>query len=329
MKYIIIYILVILLIVILALHEYELFGNLHRKIYPNYYSDGNFKVKDIDYFDVKRGEEISSTKRIVFCGLCRDIEYIISKNIELFETTAKYFKDYRIVLFENDSKDNTRDIIKQKSLQNQKIILLDCGDQNPNCKYKDKKMYDYGPLSSKRIERMTYFRNQYMNYIKNSLSDYDYVMMMDMDIEGYFNYDGLMETIAKDDWDAVFSNGRMGLIGTFGMMDCMYDAMAYIDHTTSYENSMNIVSGIDIFKKFMNMQTLNHKWIDVKSAFNGCGIYKMTSIKDIYFQPNYSCEWIGFHHQMALQGNNRLFISRDWKIYSGRQGDSFLKFLLS
>lgn len=327
--YILKIIFIILFIIIIVLHEYELFGNLHRRIYPQYYNDGYFKVKDINYFDVRKGKEISSGKRIVFCGLCRDIGHIISKNIELFEKTGKYFKDYRIILFENDSKDNTRDIIKQKRSKNDKIILLDCGEQNPNCIYKDKRMYDYGSLSSKRIERMSHFRNQYMNYINTFLSDYEYVMMMDMDLEGYFNYYGLMETIAKDNWDAVFSNGRMGMVGTFGFMDCMYDGMAYVDHTTPIEKIANNQSSIEVFKKFIKMQTLNDKWIPVKSAFNGCGIYKMSSIKNISFRPNYSCEWIGFHHQMSINGHNKLFIARDWKIYSGKQGDSFLKFLLS
>ena len=55
--YILKIIFIILFIIIIVLHEYELFGNLHRRIYPEYYNDGYFKVKDINYFDVRKGNQ--------------------------------------------------------------------------------------------------------------------------------------------------------------------------------------------------------------------------------------------------------------------------------
>jgi hypothetical protein len=281
------------------------------------------KVNTVNQMDTEMGYNIAKDSKIVFCGLCRDIESRIIKNIEMLEETAKYFYDYRIVLFENDSQDQTREQIRQKTKSNPKIILINCGQDNPDCIFKDKKMYDYGDLSAKRIERMSFFRNQYLKYIQKHLSDYDFTMMVDMDVQGYYNLDGLMEALAQPKWDAILVNGRMPVPGTFGLRELMYDALAYVGQQTEYESltrSSKKASFQDMVHKIMDMQLYNEKWISVKSGFNGCGIYKMKSIMNCEFNSDYICEWIGFHKQMETK-----LISRDWKLYVGWQGPGLIK----
>jgi hypothetical protein len=321
--------LLIILLILYGLYvifEYGYVECLHEMVNPLYYKDIQFKVKSVNQTASQIGFEIAKQSKIVFCGLCRDIENRIIKNIEMFEQTGQYFYDYRIVLFENDSQDQTREFIRQKAKTNQNIILIDCGQTNPNCIFKDKKMYDYGSLSEKRIERMAYFRNQYISYIKENLSHFDYVMMMDMDVQGYYNIDGLMESIAQPKWDAMFANGRMPVSGTFGLNDLMYDQLAFIDQKTDLETlkKKKEPTFMEMTSKIIRMQTYGQKWIPVQSAFNGCGIYKMKSILNCKFNSEYGCEWIGFHQQMGEK-----IISRDWKLYVGWQGPSFIKMIFS
>jgi hypothetical protein len=323
MKKKILILILIFIVIIILINDNLIIKNCYKN-YKNkkkYYETPFFEVENIDKKFVQRGKEIALNKKIILCGLCRDIESVISKNINFCEQIGSQFYDYRIILFENDSKDNTRNIISEYSKKNSKIILLDC----PNvidCKFGDKKMYDYGSLSLTRMSKMAYFRNQYIDTIKKKFYDFDYVMMLDMDIEGYFNMDGLMEVISKEEWDIVFCNGRSPIPGTFGLYEGMYDGLAYLDKEDSYENCQNEKSVWKLLNVLLGMQFLKDKWNKVKSAFNGCGIYKMNVIKNITFPSNYNCEWIGFHHEAFKQGFSNFFIARDWKLYVGIQGDS-------
>jgi glycosyltransferase involved in cell wall biosynthesis len=329
-------IIIFLLFVIFLLFGYDKIPDFHSKKHPEFYRDPYFHVQDVNQEDVQKGKKIAYGKKIVFCGLCRNIEKIVGKNIELMELLGRQFDDFKIILFENDSEDQTRQIIKSYTKTIPNLILLDCGSDNPNCIFNEQKMYELGALSNKRIEKMAYFRNEYLKYIKQNLSHYDYVMMMDMDLEGYFNMDGVFEILAKDDWDAMFVNGRIDFI----LGSTMYDTLAYVKSINNYEDYL-----ADKKTKigFVN-QTLNNlignpekeKWIPVKSAFNGCGLYKIDTVLASDFSSVYSCEWIDFHKKASDRGRNRFFIARDWLVYVGFQGprpitivSNFLKNILS
>jgi hypothetical protein len=321
----IIWIILIILLLFLVFLNADKITNLHQKTNPEYYRDPFFNVNGVKQEDVLIGKRMALKNKIVLCGLCRNIEKNVSKNIELMEMVGSQFMDYKIVLFENDSDDQTREIIKNHSIHNPNVILLDCGPNNPDCKLKEINLYDYGQLSSQRIGKMGFFRNQYHQYIKNNLSDYDYVMMIDMDLEGYFNMDGLFETIAKPSWDAVFVNGRVDFV--LGSM--MYDSLAYVKSDGNYDDFLfdqqNNHNKFKFTKNFLsNLFEIkeNNKWIPVKSAFNGCAIYKMETVLSSNFDGNSICEWINFHRNASANGKNRFYLSRDWVMYVGFQGPS-------
>ena len=316
----------LLLLIIFVLIVVEKIPDVHKNTNPEFYSDHSFKIKGVSEQNAKMGKEIASSKKIVLCGLCRNIEQILLKNIEFFESIGEQFQEYKIILFENDSEDKTRDIIKQKSIQNPNIILLDCGPEYPDCKFKIKKLYDYGSFSVNRIKKMASFRNLYLNYIKQNISDYDYVLMMDMDIEGYFNMNGLMEVLSKPVWDAVFINGRVDFV----LSSMMYDILAYIKHNDNYDDylfentkQINWNKNWKYIKNKIQFITDNlymDKWTPVKSAFNGCGIYKMDTLLSSDFIGDYKCEWINFHKKASDSGKGNFFIARDWVVYVGFQG---------
>ena len=316
---------IVTVLLLIVLHDHYLFGNLHQKLRPQFYESPYFEVEGVQTEAVCKGNEIANQSTLVMCGLCRDIEQSVSKNIHLLEVVGSRFRDYRIVLFENDSKDRTLERLREHSIHNERIVVL-------SQSFGDQAMNSYGPISQKRIDRMAHFRNQYLDYVKQNLSDFDLVMMLDMDVEGYFNIDGLMEVVAnQDQWDGVFCNGITSVPGTFGLVEAMYDGFAYLGAEESFENCISSkgASLPTMLRRLWNMQFLSEKWIPVKSAFNGAGIYKMKMIQQSKFPSNYTCEWIGFHHWCATQHFDRLFIARDWKLYVGIQGDPIrIKFFL-
>lgn len=70
------------------------------------------------------GKERVKDKTIVFCGCIRNSASELLSNIPTLEEICDYFKDYRIVVVENNSIDNSKNILKQWSNRNPKVISL-------------------------------------------------------------------------------------------------------------------------------------------------------------------------------------------------------------
>ena len=79
----------------------------------------------------------------------------------------------------------------------------------------------------------------------------------------------------------------------------------------------------------MNYYSFTKHFFEVKSAFNGYGIYKIKSILNCsYISNNNACEHINFAKCLHDKGE-KIFINYYWKGYFNRQGDSLLNILKS
>jgi hypothetical protein len=334
--FIILKILIIVMLIMLGLFILESFLQINPIKY--YYND--YFNSDIVYFDdsvpldiVQKsnyGFKMAKEKRIVFCCLARDIEEYIEKSIIKLEIIGKYFKDYKIVIFENDSSDNTRNLIKINRERNNKIILLDCNNMNSTeCKLNNKKGYDYGMLSKQRIYKMAQYREQYLNYVKTNLSDYDYMMVCDMDLSGNQCIDGIFTSIIKSNWDAIYINGKSSYWGFFGLITITYDGLAFVNYNSEFTKKNK--SGLEILLQILLMNSgINDskEFYQVKSAFNGYALYKINSIKNASYIGDYNCEHINLSKNINDNGGKQ-YINKYWTGYFNQQGptDSFTTLL--
>lgn len=232
-------------------------------------------------------------KSIVICCLSRDNEDIVQKSIDRLRSIGKHFSNYHIVIYENDSKDMTREIIKEN--EDEHLTLIEC----PNdCKIKYKKMYDIGRYSTERYQKMAFFREQYLNHVKTYFNTWDYMMVYDIDIKGCLDLKEFLDTFDREhDWDAFCVNGKF--------LNFTYDGLAY--------------EGFEDYKNY----TLLHKHIFncidnyVKSAFNGCTVYKMEGVlKSSYTSEEVTdCEHINFNRNFK-----KFLINRKCPLYVGLQG---------
>jgi hypothetical protein len=109
--------------------------------------------------------------RIVITGLARDIEKNIDKNIDKFVDIGSKFLDYKILIFENDSSDKTRDIIKSRGNENLNIQLVKCPEDG-ECKLKLCKAVDEGIISSGKFLTIQLLQRQ-VDFIKWHLFETD------------------------------------------------------------------------------------------------------------------------------------------------------------
>jgi cellulose synthase/poly-beta-1,6-N-acetylglucosamine synthase-like glycosyltransferase len=111
---------------------------------------------------------------VTFAILARDCSHSLQKNIPKIECLRKYFKSSQVVVVENDSKDNTKDILKKWALFSNGIFLLmnDYGIQTiPDIS----KHNPYPVTSEHRIEKMVKYRNMYMDFIRCQAIQPDYL----------------------------------------------------------------------------------------------------------------------------------------------------------
>lgn len=336
-KFIIFIIVFIILLILLNHIEHSSKIEFHKILNKKYYTDYTFEMfeknqnKEI-YDNIEIGKDIAKNSKIVITCLARNIEDNFNNMKKKIEYIGKCFSNYKVVIFENDSEDNSRELLFNWTKENPNIILLDClnfDDYNHQCKLKTKKGYDYGVISHDRINRMANYREECLKYVKQNLSLYDYMLVVDFDLKGNQSIDGLFHSLAYKNWDAIFINGHISLEGTFGLCTIIYDALAYAD----INNNLNYDNNNNDFKKFflliLNTCIQNYKvntnkcFIPVKSAFNGYGLYKIDSIKDSSYIGNNYCEHLNLNLDLYKK-NKKLYINKLWKGYFNVQGPGSL-----
>lgn len=308
-------------IVYFLIEAYHQF-NSHQLWKPSFYRDellyfeGRPKVKH--YTDY--GYKIAPHKRIVIVGLCRDADKYIGKNLQIFSKIGSYFKDYRIIVYENDSKDNTRKILDKHAKNDSRIIVL-----GENCNMKN--VYHIGAFHNDRFEKMVEFRNYCLAYVRNNFADYDYMMVVDWDMNGSTDMNGIMNSIGRDydektEWSAIGTSGNICVYGTFGLLLLNYDTLALRFHNIKYDqNHLKSVFFNHIYQEYHKL--LYPDLEPVHSTFHGIVIYKMAAIPpDAWYNTEFGCEHIGFHDKIK-----NMYINRNWVSYFGTQGPNWLSFI--
>lgn len=322
---------------------------LYKYFFPKYYDDedNNLGLNKLTYKDlnlsedimkdVERGYDIAKNESLVICGLARNVEKTIEKAKKKLEYIGSKFKDYKIVIFENDSEDNTREILKKWANVNKNVKLLECEEfGSKNCKLRTKKGYDLGMFSENRIQRMAIYREQYLDYIKKNLNSYTYTLISELDLEGNQYIDGIFHSIGHPkDWDAIFINGRAPIQGIPSIFDIMYDALAYLDISQEFQDMDKSVIATSITKNLFNSNYKlfnSEELVEVKSAFNGYALYKTDSLVNCSYLGDTECEHINLHKCMYNNGG-KLYINPLWKGYFNIQGPQgpieFIKSLIT
>ena len=105
--------------------------------------------------DLHKAKEIMSNLNIIIYGTIRNIEEDFIQSFTNLDILASFFKKTHIIIFENDSKDKTRDVLNSWYQNNKKkkiskhIIL-------------DDNLCELFPL---RATRLAYCRNKILDYI--------------------------------------------------------------------------------------------------------------------------------------------------------------------
>lgn len=282
---------------------------------PSHFSiDEKYKASH-DKF-TKMGSKMMKTKTIVICALLRDVADKIPEIIQRTEKIGNLFKNYYVLIVENNSSDETRNILIKWKNNNNKITILGCGINIPdNCSLSFAETKTEGhSVDHKRINKMSQLRNIYLDHIRNTpnLANTDFTIVADLDIIGNVYLDGIANTIGHlSDNESEFYNAAgvcANGIYRWGGLNIYYDTYAYLDHNEDFNINYKYIH--DVKKGLGVRYPRGHPLIPVASCFGGFTIYKTNVlldknvICDVQTSENILCEHVLLNKNIAKYSTN-------------------------
>ena len=251
---------------------------------------------------VELGRQRMSQSSVVICGLARDVADVLLHTTARIERLGAMFSDYRVVIYENDSRDDTKPLLIAWSRRNPRVnATLECrGDPiNPNAR------------CLKRATRMARYRNHCLDTVRTHFSHFDYAIVVDTDLAGGWSFDGIANSLGHDAWDYIGSNGIIiKRVGLRLNVTIQYDAWAFrLDEaftpfTTQQVNSMSWTRGEPL--------------VPVTCSFGGLGLFRMSA----YLAGDYSGDDVDHvTHQRRARANGftRVFLNPSQVVLYGRR----------
>jgi hypothetical protein len=227
-------------------------------------------------YKVEQGENICKNKSIIFCSIVRDAESVLNRNIQCLHRTGSLFKDYEIFIYENDSIDNTVEILRQNKSNKLNYISETRQDKD----YVAKIISGEDRWHFNRCNILAECRNKYLTYINNLEKKFDYICVVDLDVCGGWSYIGIAHGIftleSNDLYAAVTSygvlaehSGKINLESIPNKNYLMYDTLAFRPKNWKsgiHMNSLYVFNNIHLSR--------GQDPFEVQSNFGGMAIYK-------------------------------------------------------
>jgi len=307
-----------------ASYHYNIYGyNLDH--YPSFekWTDNSFGIRthsefltsDIDRFlpphkeyedtynqKILKGKEKVANNKIAVVSLARNCEKHLLKSIT--EINKIECEKLSMFIFENDSEDNTKNILELASKQYDNLAIK-CINNNRE---------HLSDRSESRTAALAEYRNLCLDWVKDYCKDYDYTIVLDLDADLGFSVEGIYNSIGwMDNLDNV------GGIASYSLLLRM-KAHEFV-HYDSFAARMN-----DWLPLPLTGKDINNIWfrnwhppvgsnpIHMYSCFGGLAIYKNEAFLSGRYSGELGSEHVQFHkdlyengYKMYLNPSSRFF----------------------
>jgi hypothetical protein len=195
------------------------------------------------------------------CGTVKNCGLYLHKVFKNINKIGSLFDDYKIIIYYDESSDNTLKILTEYQKVNPKLFI-----------YINKE-----PLSKYRTFRIAKGRNMCLNFIRKNQIEFPYFIMMDFDDVNSkeVNIEPIKKVLNRDDWDSVSFNKPV-----------YYDSWA-LSINPYYLSCANIgeEAGSTMSNYISNILNNSKKddLIECASAFNGFAIYRTDKFLNCYY----------------------------------------------
>jgi len=208
-------------------------------------------------------------KKCVFCGTVKNCGPYLVKVFQNIEKMATVFKEYAIVLYYDNSSDDTLQKLKDYQLKNPKLSFY--VNQSPTTPY--------------RTHNIAKGRNYCLEAIRSRYADFEYFIMMDCDdvCSSDVNLRVLYKTLMMESqWDAISFN-----------KNSYYDTWALSIFPLTF--SCWHFKDYNAWPKYINKvlrETPKNSLIKCYSAFNGFAIYKLEKFANCFYDGRLRIDYI-------------------------------------
>ena len=250
---------------------------------------------------------------IIVCSIVRDAEQGLRANIPVVRKLCGLCKDYRIVVFENDSKDATKELLELWASEDRPRIRAVCSNTDGMQTIplqREVKVNRF--FCRQRIEKMAKLRNQYLEYVEQKGWHGDYLIVVDLDV-AQLNLAGILSSFESNmEWDAVTAFGY----STSPRLKRRYhDTYALIkwgendipqteDMTIRYADEFGRIKPTD-------------DWVRIYSGFGGLAIYRFEAVKGLRYsviqnddsRVEVRSEHVALYKKMMERGFDKFYIN--------------------
>ena len=198
------------------------------------------------------------------CGPVKNCAPYLNKVLSNMEKLGSLFNDYKILIYYDESIDDTLQILKNYQSTNSKMLL-----------YVNSK-----PVSQFRTHNIAAARNFCLKYVKQNIAHFPYFIMMDMDDVNCkeLNLEPLQNSLKREDWDALSFNTTPAYYDIWGLSIWPY--------CFSYNHFENNVEFYTIMQNYVRQLLEKLKPGDLLpciSSFNGLSIYRTKKFLRTYY----------------------------------------------
>lgn len=214
---------------------------------------------------ISAAHDIAAEKKIIICGVCQNVADSSLCTIRNIQKLGKNFKDYAVIIYENNSKDKTKKIFNHWAEKNHKVVFIH-------------ETVPINSLPASRTERIARARNIVIDLAKSQqYCDFEYLIMADLDFKTSWPIDEILATINNPrDWDCVTSNGMTS-------NSLYYDRYALRDNNFPFGAELLGTYWYGVEMCSAEIKFSGETWIPVYSAFGGLAIYKTASIRNFSY----------------------------------------------
>ena len=237
---------------------------------------------------VNIGKNISKNSKIAVVALARQCGKQMQDSIDRINSLVN--DDLRWFVYENDSKDHTKEILSQNKSEKFEISLNDLGK---------------GYLTDASLSRtlaLANYRNICLSWVNRNCSDFDYTIVLDLDADRGFSVDCIYTSIY---W--LNHIEKAGGMGSYSMIISPESSNIKIAHYDSF--AVRINDWIDSKEKNTNyawFSNFNPKVgsnpIPFYSCFGGLGVYKTQAFLSSQYDGSIGSEHLGLHKGMQENG---------------------------
>lgn len=259
------------------------------------------------------------SKSIIVCSIVRNAEKGLRRNIPVVKALCRLFGDYHVVVYENDSTDGTKKVLREWMAEDGEHVEALLNDTDPAKTIPSASAVKVNPFfSRKRIEKMAALRNRYLEYVESRGWTADYLMVVDLDV-AQISLEGILTSFAPTApaWDAVTAYGY----STSPSLQRRYHDTYALVKQGQQDVAQTEKSIHDAALDFADVLGKG-EWMKVDSAFGGLAIYRFECVRGLRYEVmdnddervEVRCEHQSIYKLMRSRGFDHIYVNPDMQL---------------